>query len=471
MSNQATIQTPLMIEPPATIDTKYAICAVNRATGELVTEQDAVLFRARDAFLPDLLRRYQALIEERRRSIAFIHATHPDLPGLDRQRAMVSALIGRVVQWQDEHRDQVKAPDARPAAEYNRPVRFPAPRVPLGPSGYPVQEDRQLEAWQETARVLESSRNYYRGLLEQIGQMFGQDAYRQDDGGLVEDVLVAKVPELVRAKLQGLDILSERAGDRLNILTEIYRILEPDPRASAAFEALPGMVRDRLAKLDRVDDLRKALAAERAEKDRRGEYLQQVASLIGFSYDSFMALPATAQRYVIDRINAGHRRGEERMARKLCEAIREAELNWTAESSRGPVPASTIITAIVHTLEAEGIGSVPGSIWGAGAGASVRRLQERDPDSSRIEVRKLVEARRRDGQTDAPRGVVGQPMDPQDARLEQILTEDAVPYVADLVEKRSMARELLRVRRMLRQALGQATEPGGAQSPRATQGP
>lgn len=56
---------------------------------------------------------------------------------------------------------------------------------------------KRIEAWMDTAA--ENGRNveYYRGLLEQCGETIGREAYIQDDGGVVEDVLCAKIPELV----------------------------------------------------------------------------------------------------------------------------------------------------------------------------------------------------------------------------------------------------------------------------------
>jgi hypothetical protein len=56
----------------------------------------------------------------------------------------------------------------------------------------------QVMAWKETAEQNQRNADFYRGLVVEIGQMLGEDAYLQDDGGRSEDVLCAKVPELVR---------------------------------------------------------------------------------------------------------------------------------------------------------------------------------------------------------------------------------------------------------------------------------
>ena len=56
---------------------------------------------------------------------------------------------------------------------------------------------KRIAFWMETAAQNECNTDYYRGLVQRIGRAIGQDAYTQDDGGISEDVLCAKVPELV----------------------------------------------------------------------------------------------------------------------------------------------------------------------------------------------------------------------------------------------------------------------------------
>jgi hypothetical protein len=51
----------------------------------------------------------------------------------------------------------------------------------------------ERDAWVETAMMF--SRN------EAIGKMLGRDAYTADDGSFSQDVLCAKVPEIVAARL------------------------------------------------------------------------------------------------------------------------------------------------------------------------------------------------------------------------------------------------------------------------------
>lgn len=55
----------------------------------------------------------------------------------------------------------------------------------------------QRDNWESTANQHLRNEQYYRGLLIQIGELFGIYARICDDGGLSEDVLVGKVPELV----------------------------------------------------------------------------------------------------------------------------------------------------------------------------------------------------------------------------------------------------------------------------------
>ena len=61
------------------------------------------------------------------------------------------------------------------------------------------REQHHTDAWFETAAQHHRNEEYYRGLCDQIGEAIGEDAYIQDDGGRSEEVLRAKLPELVRS--------------------------------------------------------------------------------------------------------------------------------------------------------------------------------------------------------------------------------------------------------------------------------
>ena len=62
----------------------------------------------------------------------------------------------------------------------------------------------QANVWEQTAAKVSVDRDYYRGLVVKIGKLFGKDAYTSDDGSVQQDVLCAKVPDLVRAAHQAL---------------------------------------------------------------------------------------------------------------------------------------------------------------------------------------------------------------------------------------------------------------------------
>jgi hypothetical protein len=63
------------------------------------------------------------------------------------------------------------------------------------------RHQRESDLWQEIAAQHNRNEEYYRGLVVQIGEMLGPDAYISDDGSIQQDVLCAKVPELVRSRL------------------------------------------------------------------------------------------------------------------------------------------------------------------------------------------------------------------------------------------------------------------------------
>lgn len=58
---------------------------------------------------------------------------------------------------------------------------------------------KQIAFWMSTAAQNQRNTDYYRGLLEKCGESIGVEAFTQDDGGVVTDVLCAKIPELVEA--------------------------------------------------------------------------------------------------------------------------------------------------------------------------------------------------------------------------------------------------------------------------------
>ncbi len=59
----------------------------------------------------------------------------------------------------------------------------------------------ERDAWIESAAMFSRNEGYYRGLVEQIGELFGDEAHICDDGSRSQDILCAKVPDLVRAAL------------------------------------------------------------------------------------------------------------------------------------------------------------------------------------------------------------------------------------------------------------------------------
>lgn len=63
------------------------------------------------------------------------------------------------------------------------------------------QANRERDGWIESAAMFHRNEEYYRGLVDQIGEMLGVDAYTADDGVIHDSVLRAKVPELVKQRL------------------------------------------------------------------------------------------------------------------------------------------------------------------------------------------------------------------------------------------------------------------------------
>lgn len=59
----------------------------------------------------------------------------------------------------------------------------------------------RIAVWMDTAAQNQRNADYYRSLVIRCGEAIGQEAYIQDDGGICDNVLCAKVPELVEMRL------------------------------------------------------------------------------------------------------------------------------------------------------------------------------------------------------------------------------------------------------------------------------
>lgn len=56
---------------------------------------------------------------------------------------------------------------------------------------------KRIACWMETAAQECGNTDYYRGLLDRCGRAIGDRAYTCDDGSISEDVLRAKIPEII----------------------------------------------------------------------------------------------------------------------------------------------------------------------------------------------------------------------------------------------------------------------------------
>jgi hypothetical protein len=74
-------------------------------------------------------------------------------------------------------------------------------------------EQRKTDAWYETAAQHCRNESYYRDLVVKIGEMIGDAAYICDDGSRSQDVLCAKVPDLVRALVEAKATVSHGRED------------------------------------------------------------------------------------------------------------------------------------------------------------------------------------------------------------------------------------------------------------------
>lgn len=72
--------------------------------------------------------------------------------------------------------------------------------VQFAPADAP--ETCERSPWEETAAHFCRNMEYYRGLVDRIGRAIGPEAYTADDGTFSDDVLRAKVPEIIERLLK-----------------------------------------------------------------------------------------------------------------------------------------------------------------------------------------------------------------------------------------------------------------------------
>lgn len=94
----------------------------------------------------------------------------------------------------------------------------------------------ERDAWERTAAEFARNADFARGLLVQIGEMFGVKAMTSDDGSVQDRVLLLKVPELVREQAENLKsayLNIERMAKA--IAAEEHRPADIKPPLSAAW--------------------------------------------------------------------------------------------------------------------------------------------------------------------------------------------------------------------------------------------
>jgi len=91
------------------------------------------------------------------------------------------------------------------------------------------EKESERDNWMETARQHLKNEEFYRELVVQIGEKFGDIAYISDDGSVQEDVLCLKVPELVSD-------LTEQLTHQAEVFLEMVRAPMVPPQDSEVTE-------------------------------------------------------------------------------------------------------------------------------------------------------------------------------------------------------------------------------------------
>ena len=64
------------------------------------------------------------------------------------------------------------------------------------------QIKKKWSSWKETAAQMSRNADYYRNIVVEVGKLLGKEAYTADDGNVYDEVLCAKVVELVKKSLE-----------------------------------------------------------------------------------------------------------------------------------------------------------------------------------------------------------------------------------------------------------------------------
>lgn len=120
---------------------------------------------------------------------------------------------------------------------------------------------RRIASWMEEAARQALGVDYYRGLLSECGAAIGKEAYTQDDGGVVPDVLVAKVPELVKKQTAELAQVTTARAETQAVLTRMQADLAS--LCESRDEATEALARNS----EWLDHHKGALDSIRAERD------------------------------------------------------------------------------------------------------------------------------------------------------------------------------------------------------------
>lgn len=72
---------------------------------------------------------------------------------------------------------------------------------------------RVIAGWMESGAEAQRNADYYRSLLVRCGNAFGEEARTADDGTVNDEVLVAKVPELVERMAAGIEEIIRRLNE------------------------------------------------------------------------------------------------------------------------------------------------------------------------------------------------------------------------------------------------------------------
>jgi len=97
---------------------------------------------------------------------------------------------------------------------------------------------QSIASWMDAAARHIRNEEFYRDIVHEIGELFGDEAKTADDGTVMEDVLALKVPELVKKLKEGVTAVDAVKFSQVTTNNKVQLICDSSEAAKKLYFAL-----------------------------------------------------------------------------------------------------------------------------------------------------------------------------------------------------------------------------------------